>query len=115
MSRKNSFQSTPARSGRHALGRRSHQVGRVSIHARAQRATVGSPRPGALGGVSIHARAQRATGHVKNVAGSRVFQSTPARSGRRLLQKGFESMVKFQSTPARSGRQLGLEMGGVPC
>ena len=79
---------------------------KVSIHARAQRATFFdylallvscrfNPRPRAAGDVG--------NGIPFGMTG--LFQSTPARSGRRSEPSAAVTASLFQSTPARSGRQ----------
>ncbi len=123
----NAFQSTPARGGRHLQRGVTMDERRVSIHARAGRATAGQGQGVVRGGVSIHARAGRATrwfaatprsgpgfnprprgaGDVL-VAGLAlvVLVSIHARAGRatwRLL-RGRGLLRLFQSTPARGGR-----------
>ncbi len=55
------FQSTPARSGRHALLDEYGYQLPVSIHARAKRATLAAVHLESAVLVSIHARAKRAT------------------------------------------------------
>ena len=55
----------------------------VSIHARARRATTTADELFRVDYVSIHARARRATICVMAVIVIDVFQSTPARGGRR--------------------------------
>src|SRR5205807_772119 len=79
----------------------------VSIHARAQRATAAQTGEAQRSHVSIHARAQRATRVCKVLPADKAFQSTPARSGRLPPDMDYDAMVMFQSTPARSGRQPG--------
>ena len=119
------FQSTPARGGRpqtppapasrlvsiHARARRATNVSRpsigfsnVSIHARARRATAQHGQSAGLDAVSIHARARRATRTDSSTRSCSVFQSTPARGGRRKYLKLKALRKKFQSTPARGGR-----------
>jgi len=100
------FQFTPARGGRRRFVNEIF-IPKVSIHARARRATytprqdIPSPprfnsRPRAAGDdieafdervikVSIHARARRATQLITNFAQDIWFQFTPARGGRRRV------------------------------
>ena len=91
------------------LGRRAVRAGHgdVSIHARARRATVRrstsapttrsfNPRPREAGDVVQGDAAQTL---------SALFQSTPARGGRRTgSSPSPASRAKFQSTPSRGGR-----------
>ncbi len=99
---------------------------KVSIHARARRATPGRVSHGPQSVVSIHARARRATWKTGRAGRSTKFQFTPAR-GRRLgcgkveshgrtvsihararrataYSSTITSQIKFQFTPARGGR-----------
>ena len=151
------FQSTPARGGRRRRLDIAGIGGAVSIHARTRRATRAAarhvsarsrfnPRPHAAGDrrprcrrarvhVSIHARTRRATRRPRRSSPrSYVFQSTPARGGRRrvssiarLLLRRFNPRphaagdrrlrrrsvadALFQSTPARGGRPRTVERG----
>ena len=57
----NAFQSTHAQSVRHAKEAEAQRANKVSIHARAERATRQDSNLRPLGHVSIHARAERAT------------------------------------------------------
>ena len=79
---------------------------KVSIHARAQRATFFdylallvscrfNPRPRAAGDFPLP----------QSIPLRQLFQSTPARSGRLLNAAGAGTAGLFQSTPARSGRR----------
>ena len=100
------FQSTPARGGR--LDATLREPTGVDCF---------NPRPHAAGDaacdqpsrpterVSIHARTRRATATISMIAMlASMFQSTPARGGRRRGTVDASSAGTFQSTPARGGR-----------
>ena len=92
MSACSSFQFTPARGGRRRQALR-HLLIRVSIHA----------------------RAWRATGAARRVARKGVFQFTPARGGRRPPSPRMERAIRFQFTPARGGRRTRLRSCAGVC
>ena len=98
------FQSTPARSGRPLQDYLDNPKEGVSIHARAKRATLPGGDTGDCGRVSIHARAKRATSsRSAKAVREYVFQSTPARSGRRV-RDGPDCIERGVSIHARAKR-----------
>ena len=79
------FQSTPARGGRRGTRSSPRQAASVSIHARTRRATPTQPCSNRMR-VSIHARTRRATSYRQTFRlVPMLFQSTPARGGRRRI------------------------------
>ena len=121
------FQFTPAHGGRLAGARNPHRPVRVSIHARAWRATASSPleiwsygfnsRPRMAGdsgvsfemydiSVSIHARAWRATRPLSRPYWVTAFQFTPAHGGRRLPLLFAIAIMSFNSRPRMAGDNL---------
>ena len=56
--------------------------------------------------VSIHARAWRATTFSASACRRETFQFTPARGGRLAVPRYRDEVARFQFTPARGGRQV---------
>jgi len=81
----------------------------VSIHARAQRATVAGSFFFKKEKVSIHARAQRATRSDVLLSWEPAFQSTPARSGRQYRPRTARPRRGFNPRPRAAGDRR------VPC
>ncbi len=123
-----SFQSTPARGGRHRVHEDLALHVLVSIHARTRRATAAPDLLGLLLCVSIHARTRRATRSVYGRSGEAFgFNPRPHAAGddvgdrdcpavhvvsiharTRRATLGLGRLLRnsgFQSTPARGGRR----------
>ena len=97
------FQFTPARGGR--LAQRSRVRSLSSFNSRPREAGDVSPACGdSSARVSIHARARRATPLPPWAQDTGAFQFTPARGGRHFSRGKCASACKFQFTPARGGR-----------
>ena len=78
----------------------------VSIHARARRATRVERRRAERRLVSIHARARRATSVATQRMGLSQFQFTPAHDGRRGSGLTWLSGTRFNSRPRTTGDHL---------
>ena len=78
------FQFTPAQGGRLDV------VKRIAKYAK----------------VSIHARARRATPFKRGTASQDMFQFTPAQGGRQVADVAMGELTKFQFTPAQGGRPV---------
>ncbi len=97
------FQFTPARGGRHWIGRQAIAWGVFQFTpARGGRPRVRDGRD-RVARVSIHARAWRATPLRKRRDPAALFQFTPARGGRRQLQQSSRVVSRFNSRPRVAG------------
>ena len=80
-----------------------HNAKFVSIHARTRRATGGRNSVYGSVGVSIHARTRRATQSIGKFLSWTMFQSTPARGGRRSRSRNLRGRKSFNPRPHAAG------------
>ena len=89
-----------------------HLSRKVSIHARARRATFAERVRNARFVVSIHARARRATTHYALTSPAEKFQFTPAHDGRHPTRSTYAVLARFNSRPRTTGDILAFVVIG---